>query len=145
MDSFPDRLPVLGDFQIGYLGTKCWIESPEDLAALNHLFSSGDEITLWYEVRRSESKRKKDDNETTHNKCAKHDQEVDKAYKKLKNKHHDMDMPKLKLWARMITNGQHESFEDPPNIPLFTGGNMRKNPQRDSLSDMVKSCCYSCS
>jgi len=38
MDSFPDHLPVLGDFQIGYLGTKCWIESPEDLAALNHSF-----------------------------------------------------------------------------------------------------------
>jgi len=51
MDSFPDRLPILGDFQIGYLGTKRWIESPEDL--------------------------------------------------------------------RMITNGQHESFEDPPNFPLF--------------------------
>jgi len=39
-----------------------------------------------------------------------------KHTKKLKNNHPDMDMPRLKLWAR---NGQHESFEDPPNIPLF--------------------------
>jgi len=84
MDSFPDRSPVLGDFQIGYLGTKRWIESPEDLAALNHSFSLGDEITLWCEVRHSESKRKKgdDNDEATCSKRAKHDQEVDKAYKK---------------------------------------------------------------
>ena len=38
----------------------------------------------------------------------------------------------------MITNGQHESFEDPPKIPLFTGGIIRKNSPRESLSDVVK-------
>jgi len=144
VNSFPDHFPISGDFQIGYLGrkgTKHWIESPEDLAALNHSFSSGDEITLPCEARRSESKRKKgdDDDEPTCSKHSKHDQEVDKAYKKLKNKHPDMDMPKLKLWATMITNGQHESFEDPPKFPLFTGGIMHKNPNRESLSNVVKS------
>ena len=143
MDSFPDRLPVSGDFQIGYLGkkgTKRWIESPEDLAALNRSFNSGDEVTLWCEPRRSEGKRKKgdDDDEPTCSKRAKHDQEVDEAYQKLKSMHPDMNMPKLKLWARMITNGQHESFEDPPKIPLFTGGIIRKNSPRESLSDVVK-------
>ena len=62
MDSFPDRLPPSGDFQIGYLGkkgTKRWIKSPEDLAALNRSFNSGDEVTLWCEARRCEAKRKK--------------------------------------------------------------------------------------
>lgn len=118
MDAFPDRLPSSGDFQIGYLGKKGikhWIESPEDLAALNRTFNSGDEITLWCEARRSESKRKKgdDDDEPTCSKRAKHEHDVDEAFQELQNKHPDMDKPKLKLWARMIANGQHESYEDP--------------------------------
>ena len=119
-------------------GTKRWIESPEDLIALNRSFTSEDEVTLWCETRLCESKRKKgdDDNEPTCSKCAKHECEVDEAFQILQTVHPDMEKPKLKLWARLINNGQHESYEDPPKIPLFT---FRRLTTKESLSDVVKS------
>ena len=36
------------------------------------------------------------------------------------------------------TRGHHQSLDDPPNIPLITGGlATKKTPKRDELSDVV--------
>ena len=44
--------------------------------------------------------------------------------------------PRLRLWARMISSGLHEDYDNPPNIPAFSG-NANKRAFNDSLSDTV--------
>ena len=39
---------------------------------------------------------------------------------KLKQQHHDMETAKLRLWAKLIQSGHHDSYTTPPNIPLIT-------------------------
>ena len=51
-------------------------------------------------------------------------------------KHKEMELPKLRLWARMIANGVHESTEEPPNVPMITG-TVPKRAKRESLHDVV--------
>ena len=48
------------------------------------------------------------------------------------------DFRQLQLWARMKLNGQHNSMEHPPAIPLFTGA-MARPARKDSLSDALTS------
>ena len=43
----------------------------------------------------------------------------------------------LKLWARMIVNKQHEDFEEPPNIPIITGGIKRPKKHNDAISEVL--------
>ena len=47
-----------------------------------------------------------------------------------------MELPKLRLWARMIANDVHESTEEPPNVPMITG-TMPKHAKRESMHDVV--------
>ena len=50
-----------------------------------------------------------------------------------------MELPKLRLWARMIANGVHKSTEEPPNN--YTNdhctGTMPKRAKRESMHDVV--------
>ena len=57
-------------------------------------------------------------------------------FKSLKEKHKEMELPKLRLWARMIANGVHESTEEPPDIPMITG-TIPKRSKRESMHDVV--------
>lgn len=45
-----------------------------------------------------------------------------------------MAAPKLRLWAKLIQSGRHESYEDPPPIPLITG-TLPDKPKKESLTD----------
>ena len=52
----------------------------------------------------------------------------------LKAKHSDQyDNPKLRLWARMITGGLHDSYDVPPAVPVFQGGPESKR-KRETLA-----------
>ena len=46
-------------------------------------------------------------------------------------------VPKLRLWARMIANGVHESTEEPPNVPIITGVLPKKCFKTESVHDVV--------
>ena len=52
-------------------------------------------------------------------------------------KRHDLKfkMPQMRLWARMIASGNHESLDDPPSIPALTG--VAPKRRRESLSSVV--------
>ena len=41
-------------------------------------------------------------------------------------------MPQLRLWARMISSGNHESTDDPPKVPAITGITPKK--EKSSLA-----------
>ena len=47
-----------------------------------------------------------------------------------------MELPKLRLWARMIANGVHESTEERPNLPMITD-KMPKHARRESMHDVI--------
>ena len=48
--------------------------------------------------------------------------------------------PQLWLWARMNVNGQHESLDTSPNIPIFTGSVPNpKSTRGELLSDALTS------
>jgi len=44
-----------------------------------------------------------------------------------KKKHNEKyDIPRLRLWARMVTSGWHESTDEPPDILVFCGDGLKK-------------------
>ena len=65
-----------------------------------------------------------------------YEEEVTDIFEDLKEKHKEMELPKLRLWARMIANGVHESTEEPPNVPMITG-TIPKRARRESMHDAV--------
>ena len=62
--------------------------------------------------------------------------EVDDIMKTLKEKHVDMAIPKLRLWARLIHSGHHDDYDAPPNIPLITGSPNPTKGKKESISTM---------
>ena len=47
-----------------------------------------------------------------------------------------MEGPKLRLWAKLIQSGRHDSYETPPAIPLITGGSIVKS-RKASFTEAV--------
>ena len=45
-------------------------------------------------------------------------------------------MPQLRLWARCIISGNHESSDEPSDLPPITG-NGPKKPRKQSLGDAL--------
>ena len=63
------------------------------------------------------------------------EKDVDCIYKDkdLKEKHKDnFETPKLRLWARMICSNLHDDYDQPPDIPAFSG-TTPKRPRKESL------------
>ena len=62
---------------------------------------------------------------------------MEAVFKTLQEKHgENFDTPRLRLWSRMISSGLHESEDDPPAIPAFSGV-LPKRPRRESLSEAL--------
>ena len=144
--SFEDKLPPLSGLECGYLhkGSKRWIENDQDLEAMYKLFTSGDEITIWCEGRRSVSpemparsgrKRKADEPEPS-------TKQADRIYElahELYEKHGETySMPQLRLWARMLLNKQYKSMDKAPPYPPFLE-KVPKARKHDNLSDALTS------
>ena len=156
VDTFEEKLPSFSDLECGYFekNAKRWIEDNQDLQAMYRQLS--DEITLWCEGCPSEDsqrkktgkKRKADDIDDKTNedsvvktKRAAKEERIDSTTQQLREIHGETySGPQLRLWARMHLNGQHDSLEEPPRIPLFTGStSSNKGSKRDSLSDALTS------
>lgn len=66
-----------------------------------------------------------------------HEQDVKKLALDLTEQHgNQYTEQQFRLWARMIVNKQHDDQEQPPNIPLFTGG-VKRAPRKESLTDAI--------
>ena len=81
-----------------------------------------DEIVLWCESNSHVQKRKQEDAPAS-KRQAKQD-EIDSVYDSLKKKHGEKS--KLQLCARMVTSGLHVSTDEPPDIPAFRSGGLKK-------------------
>ena len=134
-----DELP--SSCNVGYYEgrnhSKRWLTNDQDLIAMNAKFGRG-EICLWCDGQQGEDRTSRD-RSPSKKKSSKRDEkekEVDEVFKDLKDKHGcKYSGPQLRLWARMITNGLHESLDDPPQVPMITGINKRQ--KQDSLSEAL--------
>ena len=116
---------------------KRWLCDDIDVQMMYKVFTGANcEIQLWCE--RSVVKESTGNNNNKHvpSKRDQHEEEVSDIFEDLKMKHKEMELPKLRLWARMIANGVHESTEEPPNVPMITG-TVPKRAKRESLHDVV--------
>ena len=76
--------------------------------------------------------RKRKQGNTCPSKRQEKEEKVDTIFLDLKAKH-QYDNPKLRLWARMITGGLHDSYDVPPAVPVFQGGPESKR-KRETLA-----------
>ena len=59
------------------------------------------------------------------------------VFEDLKEKHKEMELPKLRLCARMVASSVHESTEEPlPDTPMVTG-TVPQCARRESMHDVV--------
>ncbi len=145
IETLGEQVPETINFNLGYFegrqSKKRWLCCQDDLDAMYQCYKDGGEITLWCDARKSNScnseqsepgaRKRKQDNPTTTKRQEKEEQ-VDTVYSDLKEKHGDKyENPKLRLWARMIAGGLHESTDDPPAVPAFQCEPKR---QKESLS-----------
>ena len=147
-ESFQDKLPASGSLQVGYIAKrgngKRWIEQEADLASMYKHFEASQTVTLFCEGR------PKSQTTATANTGAKsrkrkassysdHEEEIDRLSIELSEKHGSKyNEQQYRLWARMIVNNQHDNMDEPPNIPIITGG-VKRPPRKEPLSDALTS------
>ena len=145
MDTFKNKLPSTPDLiLLGYIakrGGKRGIEKELDLTSMYKQFDTGDPITLYCEIKSattSDPKRKRKTPTESESDIEDHETEVKIAVDKLKEIHGEekYDSRQLMLWGRMIVNKQWKSYDDPPDVPLITGG-ARKFPRRETFSEAM--------
>ncbi len=147
MDSFPNDVPSTTDFQIGFFeppnNTKRWLVDQRDLDTMYSRCHTGAKMTLWCERRVSgmpENSTSDRENELPAPKKTKREQteaDTDEAFQQLREKHPKMEGPKLRLWAKLIQSGRHESYDTPPQIPLITGAPAPAKPKKDSFAEAL--------
>jgi len=134
--------------QQGVQGKMRWIFSSEDINDMYQSYKSASntEIILWCDGRKQISGKKRpspatEENEGSSKKsrtpCGdairKAMDEVTIIYQKLDEKHHGAYSPEqLKVWAHLINNGSHTSYNTAPNKRFFRGG---KNPGTSHVKD----------
>ncbi len=159
IDNYGEQVPSTIDFQVGYFlgkqSTKFWIMCQGDLNAMYrslHEARKGS-ILLWRDARSSTpgpsteletqpssgSRKRKVTLDPPVSKRQQIEDDVEETVKDLKEKHGSkFSTPQLRLWARMIAAGNHESVDDPPNIPAITGV-IPKREKKESLADPISS------
>ena len=152
MDEFGELVPATTEFQIGYFrgkqSTKYWIMCQDDLDMMNELLVKGKgSILLWCDARsrgspecessRGRKRKSPPVSEPVLSKRQQLDENIQDTVKDLKEKHGSKySFPQLRLWARMIEAGNHESTDNPPLIPAITGITPKRE-KKPSLSDVI--------
>ena len=146
MDCFPADVPSTATFQIGYFeppsNVKRWIVEERDLQTMYSHYDPGSKINLWCEAKAKLEVKETDENDVppvSKKKISREavDDEVDTIFQNLREKHPKMEAPKLRLWAKLIQTHRHESYDDPPQIPLITGSTTASKPKRESIGEAL--------
>jgi len=114
--------------------TKRWLACEDDLKLMYDKFKMpGSEIFLWCNGREVQDNTK--GKSQVNNKRQAREEELDSIFKELKEKHDTYSGPQLRLWARMIASGTHDSFDEPPRVPMILGAPLPKRPKpQESMS-----------
>lgn len=155
VESLGDYVPArseIDSFNVGYLQkpsqAKQWIVSGQDLESM--YAHSGEEISLWCDHRVEDppistgSKRSSDTRSTRTDDAppkknhrstnyAEREDKIEEMATELEGKHGDKySYPQYKLWARLITCGQHGDKENAPNVPMITGSYSKERKLKES-------------
>ena len=143
MDKLSAHVPDSLNFNLGYFegkqSKKRWICCEEDITTMYEFFGPGSEILLWCDGKKSPEDEhrlptRKRKQEMT--KREEKEEEVEDTYMELKERHGDnYDIPKLRLWARMVTSGLHDSTDEPPSVPIFN--NVTPKRRRNVISEAI--------
>ena len=153
MDDFQEFVSSTPNFQVGFIegrSSQQWIIAREDLNTM-YMSAKDDEITLWCDKKvdpleqgTQSRKRKSTDTEdgapaSKASKADEREQELLQIIDQLISKHSDSyTVPQLRLWAKYIQSKRHESYDEPPNIPLITGTpDSRKSTRKESFGDAL--------
>lgn len=137
-DQLKDEMDSGDEINFGYYegryGTKRWIIESEDIPCMYSKFETS-EIHLWCNIIKDETTTNKKKGTTRQT----IEEKVENVFTELSTRHqdHHYTAPQLKLWARMIVNGIHESHESPPDVPMITGA--IKIPKKESWPEVIAS------
>ena len=131
---FSENVPQDNSFSVGYFNgkNKLWILNDQDVNGMYLVLRNDMEICLWCDGLECQ-----DDEGTsiTVKKSSKKEgssiqkgQQLDDVFEELRKKHSkSYSIPLLRLWARVVTNGLHESMDKPPDLPQFKSEMTSKN------------------
>ena len=98
---------------------------------------NGDEISLWCDLDSAQEQSRKRKHDESISSTRQDKDAIDSVFTDLYEKHQDAyTKPQLRLWARMITCGIHESYNDPPDVSTITW-KTPKQYKKESLSDAI--------
>ena len=140
IESFPNDVPRVADFQVGYFesNTKRWLVDDKDLEVMYSHFESGDKINLWCDRKILSKEDNGDDCEVrTKKKKPEESNDDDAIFHKLREKHPKIEAPKLRLWAKLIQSGHHDSYDSLPPIPLITGSPAPSKAKNESFAEAL--------
>ena len=149
MNEFDTQVPDTPVFQVGYFfgkqSSKYWLVSRDDLNSMYRSIKKGS-VLLWCDKRscqlqssesRKGQKRKLQDDPPQQSKS--HESEVDEIVSDLRERHGTTyTLPKLRLWARVITTGNWDDRDKHPPLPAFDD-NEPKKVKKAALSDVIAS------
>ena len=149
IEEFGESVPPTTDFQVGYFhgkqSAKHWMVTNDDLTLMyESIGTKKHEVLLWCDARSKELSRtsrgsKKFAEATETRPPSKRkiiEDDISETVSELKERHKsNYTMPQIRLWARMIASGNHDSFDDAPSIPAITG--VAPKRKRESLSTVV--------
>ena len=142
-EQFDEQVSSSSEFALGYFDgsqqAKVWLNTAEDLVAMYRKYPKGGAINLWCNgdyglVDGASLKRKRDAGEQSAYRKSK-EEENDFIFKNLHDKHSTKyDMPRLRLWSRMIAAGIHDDYDEPPDIPAFSKS---KRAHKETMSGYI--------
>ena len=128
---------VSGDVLRQIHNSKISLVTDDDLTSMYSKYLTG-EIILWCEGKletHKTNKRKRNDTGTSRQEK---EDEADDIFKELAEKYRGkFDIPKLRLWARMIQADLHDDYDAPPDVPAFDRNSTSKKPKKDSMNDAL--------
>ena len=142
VNDFVENIPSSEDFTVGYYDgsqhSKMWLVTADDLHSMYTKYPKGGNIVLWCDGKSSETpgKRKRKSDGYSISRQDRED-DVQSIYEELKELHSsEYDVPRLRLWARMIASEIHDDYDNPPNIPAFSPPAPKK-PRKESMCEAM--------
>ena len=163
LESLKEHIPA-NTFDIGYIeagrqgvrGKMRWIFSSDDIDDMYKSYKSASktEIILWCDGQKQTTGKKRplaaaEQNEGSSKRsrtpCSesirKAMDEVTTIFQNLDEKHHGTYSPEqLKVWAHLISNGSHKSYDTAPNKRFFHGGKGKSTGTSASELSPAKRC-----
>ena len=130
VEEFKEQVPDSMTFKVGYFdegqrNNKMWVVTTDDIEGM-YAACKAAEITLWCEGRSGECEEPTRKRRRDQSQYQEKQEEVKLITEELKEKHEEMELPKMRLWAKMIAMNNHDSMDEPPDIPSFNGSSGKK-------------------